>query len=135
MSLWGRKAALRGGVALIGLIAGTSAWAQTRSFDVPSENAVDSIPEFARQAGIQIVAPADQLEGVRTPAVKGSLELHAALADLLKGTNFEIASDDGQTITLKAKPKNAAQNGSTGAIETVVVTGTNIRGVDNPISP
>lgn len=98
------KAALLGGVALFVFVGKTSAWAQTRSFDIPSEDAVKAIPEFARQAGIQILVPSDQLIGVKTPRVKGSFELHAALQKLLAGTGFTITSDDGQTIALSPPP-------------------------------
>ncbi len=117
---------------------------QTRNFDVHSDAAVNAIPEFARQAGIQIVAPADQLNGVRTHEVKGSLDLHAALSALLAGTDIEIASENAQTIMLRVRPKNAEAASDQGAastatngqpIETVVVTGTNIRGAANPASP
>jgi iron complex outermembrane recepter protein len=137
------KTALHGGVAVVALTLGSAAWAQTKTFDIPAEPASDSIPEFASQAGIQIVAPGDQLKGVRTPAVKGSLELHAALTQLLAGTQLEIGSDDGQTILLRVRPKNAqaAQNegaasesGAVNSVEEVVVTGTLIKGV-TPASP
>jgi hypothetical protein len=64
-----RKAALSGGAAAMAIICASTAWAQAKSFDVPSEDAVNSIPEFARQAGVQIVAPADQLEGLKTDAL------------------------------------------------------------------
>jgi len=32
-------------------------WAQEKSFDISASDAVHAIPEFARQAGLQIVAP------------------------------------------------------------------------------
>lgn len=137
------KAVLRSGVALIALLSATQAFAQAKTFDIPSEDAVKAIPEFARQAGIQIFVPADKLKGVQTPAVIGDLDLHAALSRLLAGTGATIVSDDGQTIVLSVTPKNvqaasndgaASLNGSATALETVVVTGTNIRGVV-PASP
>ena len=78
-----------------------SAWAQQMNFDVPAIEAIKAIPEFARQAGIQIVAPADQLKGITTPAIKGAMDTRAALRKLLIGTGLEIASDDGAVITLK----------------------------------
>src|SRR5688572_25367603 len=36
------------------------AQAQTRTFNLRAQDAVRAIPEFARQAGIQILAPADE---------------------------------------------------------------------------
>src|SRR5258707_1176471 len=106
------KALLHGSVAAIGLVCGGTAWAQARTFDVPSDRAVNSIPEFARQAGLQIIAPADQLQGVKTPAIKGNIDIEVALNELLQGSGVEVASNDGVTVVLKASPKNvqAAQN-------------------------
>ncbi len=89
-----------------------AAHAQTRDFDVSAQSAVTSVPLFARQAGVQILAPTDQLTGVKTPAIKGSYEPTQALKMLLKGTPLIIASDDGATVVLKIAPKTkkAAEN-------------------------
>jgi len=76
-------------------------WAQQKQFDVPATQAVRAIPEFARQAGVQIVAPADEIRGILTPEIKGTLDVRAALKRLLVGTGLEIASDDGAIITLR----------------------------------
>jgi iron complex outermembrane receptor protein len=77
------------------------AWAQVRSFDLPPQEAVRAIPEFARQAKVAIIAPAESLEDVRTPAVKGNLEIHSALASLLGGTGLVVASEKAGAITLR----------------------------------
>ncbi|MDV6330763.1 TonB-dependent receptor [Asticcacaulis sp. 201] len=89
------------GVAVAGLGLAVPAFAQNRTFDLPAQSAVKSIPQFAQQAGIQIMAPADALAGIRTPALKGSLERQQALKQLLKGTRLVVASDDGHTVVLK----------------------------------
>lgn len=75
--------------------------AQERTFDVPAQSAVHSIPELARQAQIQIVAPAGGLEGVQTPAVVGQMAPREALRLLLQGTGLEVASDDGRVVLLQ----------------------------------
>jgi iron complex outermembrane receptor protein len=101
---------------------------------------VNSIPEFARQAGVQIVAPADRLEGLKTRAIKGIYDVRVGLGLLLRGTGLQVAADDDKTILLKAVPKSVvaapieqdvAPDGPQDApdIETVTVTGTSIRGV------
>ncbi len=128
-------------VAVVGWAADGSA--QQRNFDVPSNDAVKAIPEFARQAGIQILAPAAGLQGVRTPEIRGTLELHAALSNLLAGTPIVIAADDGQTIVLSAAKENGAPAplrlaqaeapapvplAESPALEQVLVTGSLIRG-------
>jgi iron complex outermembrane recepter protein len=114
-------------------------WAQEKSFDVPASDAVHAIPEFARQAGLQIVAPADGLKGITTPAIKGTLDARAALKRLLVGTGLEVASDDGTVITLRKVSKKSGTTSTTtdlgppaGAglaaaqLEEVVVTGSRI---------
>ncbi|MGH9564326.1 MAG: hypothetical protein ACRD3S_22965, partial [Terracidiphilus sp.] len=51
---------------VLGLSAATSVLAQSAQFDVPEQDAVTAIPEFARQANLQIIAPADKLRGIKT---------------------------------------------------------------------
>ncbi|MFT4090292.1 MAG: TonB-dependent receptor [Asticcacaulis sp.] len=91
----------------------TPGLAQSRDFDVPAREATQSIPEFARQAGIQIVASGEQLRGVKTRPVKGQMDARAALAMMLEGTGLVIASDNGNIITLrKAVRESGAGTGA-----------------------
>lgn len=82
------------------LLAGV-AQAQEREFNITAGDANATIPMFARQSGIQIIAPADRLKGVRTPAIVGNLDTRAALKQLLQSTNLVIAADDGAVVVLK----------------------------------
>ena len=84
------KGTIACGIALAALPA-TAALAEPRSIDIPSEEAAQSIPEFARQENIQIVAPVSQLHGIKTQAVSGRMELDEALRALLVGTGLEVA--------------------------------------------
>lgn len=81
----------------------TAADAQEMRFNVPSQEANKSIPEFARQARLQIIAPAAGLRGVRTQAVQGTLDAREALSALLEGTGLEIGADNGSTVALRVK--------------------------------
>ncbi len=90
------------------LVAAADAYAQQKVFNLPSADAVNTIPEFARQAGLQIIAPADQLKGVKTPAIKGQQDARAALRLLLEGTGLTIAADNGAVITLRLGNKPTA---------------------------
>src|SRR5262249_44462450 len=90
--------AARGAACAISLLVALPLAAQTVAFDIPAEDAITSIPEFARQAGLQIIAPADQLRGIRTSAVQGAMDVHAALRKLLHDTGLIVTSDDGRTI-------------------------------------
>ncbi|HEV7341229.1 MAG TPA: TonB-dependent receptor [Sphingopyxis sp.] len=95
------RTALCTGVALLGLVAATPVLAQQRSFNLAPQPAATAIPEFGRQAGVQIVAPVDALRAFRTPAISGVRDVRDALAELLRGSGLEIASDDGRVIVLR----------------------------------
>jgi len=110
-----------------------TASAQPRSINIPSEEAAKSIPEFARQENIQIVAPVSQLHGIKTPAVSGNLELEDALKALLVGTGLEVASNDGATIVLRQAsvqppPLEQSQMADAGPppSESIIVTGSRV---------
>jgi len=69
----------------LGLTAMTAAMSQTTAFDVPGQEAATAIPEFARQAGLQIIAPADKLKGVKTQSLHGAIDTRAALETVVGG--------------------------------------------------
>ena len=110
----------------------TAAAAEPRTINIPSEEAAKSIPEFARQENIQIVAPVGQLHGINTQAVSGRMEINEALGLLLVGTGLEVASNDGSTIVLR----RAASPPATRAVdaadpepplsEAIIVTGSRV---------
>lgn len=135
MAITSWKKGLIAGAALTGLLLASGAQAQARSFNLPAEDATRAIPQFAAQAGVQIVAPSAQLKGVRTRALQGQMDARAALRQLLEGTGLEIASDNGSVISLrvKADPAPKAADGPAPAATTqpadntvVVVTGSRL---------
>src|SRR5690349_11043767 len=120
------------GIALAVLPA-SPALAEPRNIDVPSEEAAKSIPEFARQENIQIIAPVSQLHGIKTPAVQGRMELDEALKTLLVGTGLEVASNDGATVVLRrvtddTADGNADERAALGSppSESIIVTGSRV---------
>lgn len=90
--------------------------AQTREFDIPEQSAVTAIPEFARQAEIQLIAPAKDLDGVRTQTLRGQFETRTALEQLLVGTPLSIASEESGIVTLKAENPAGVPGTVTGSI-------------------
>ena len=110
---------------LLGLPA--SAHAETRAFNIPAQDAASAIVAFALQADVQITAPVSRLQGVRTPAVRGAMDVRVALARLLQGTHLAVARDDGRTITLQVAPRvEAAFVPPVSNISELVVTGTRV---------
>lgn len=82
-------------------LAQTTAYAQARSFKLAAGEANQTLPAFGIQSGLEIVAPADNLDGVQTNSVIGTVDARSALLMLLKGTGLEIASDRGDIIILR----------------------------------
>jgi len=136
-----QKSVLLSCVAIAALSFSTAVWAAPQSFDLPAQEAVKAIPEFGRQAGIQVLAPADKLKGVRTAPLHGMMEMREALALLIRGAGLEVASDDGRVIVLRAAdegggatdgaatPESGEQSeAEAGKAEKVVVVGTRIPG-------
>lgn len=89
--------------------------AQQRSFDIPASDASAALPEYARQAGVQIIAPGAQLRGLRTPAVKGTMDARVALRLLLADTGLHVAAANENTITLNAQVPRSNWIASIGA--------------------
>jgi len=88
------------------IVAPIPAFAQTVSFNVPEQPAITGIPEFARQARIQIVSPAG-LQSLKTRAVKGRLSIDEGLQRLLRGTNLYVAARTGSVVSLAIRPRAA----------------------------
>lgn len=110
----------------------TDATAEPRRFDLPAQPADASIPQFARQAGLQILAPETLTRGVRTQAVSGVMEPRAGLAQLLAGTGLKVASEEGGVVILSGPDRGRFPDPATGAdegqaVEGVVVTGSTLQ--------
>ena len=101
---------------------------QTKTFDLPAEPAVKGIPDFAAQAGIQIIAPAGSLKGLQTQAVQGQVDLHAALARLIDGTGLEVASDTPSLIVLRVKTAGMPNDPQPGATQAAATQATGAAG-------
>jgi iron complex outermembrane recepter protein len=135
-----------GAAAIVASAVATPAMAQARTFKVAAQPASRGIPDFAKQAGIQILASGDVVKGKRTKAVKGSYSVEEGLRILLQGTGLVASSGNGTGIVTirraavvststeasaaQPKGKSIAEPAEANAPEDqeIVVTGTNIRG-------
>ena len=103
--------------AILSTLFASGVCAQQRTFDLPEQEAVKSIPEFARQAGIQISAPTGELHGTRTPRIQGDYDVRTALNQLIEATGLEIASDDGSMIVLRKARVPVQQESAISSVE------------------
>lgn len=120
--------------AIVAVATASPAVAQTRQFNVPAQPASRSLPAFARQGGVQILASGNVVAGRRTNAVRGEYSIEEGLRILLQGTG--LTADGGRgggIITIRSdQPRGEIEAGSAAAAsegaEELVVTGTRIRG-------
>jgi iron complex outermembrane receptor protein len=89
------------------------AQAQTKDFNVPAQSATTGIPEFARQAGIQILVSEPLVRDKKVAAVAGSHSVAEALSILLKGTGLVATTKDGATYTVAAMTSPSTQQRGT----------------------
>jgi outer membrane receptor protein involved in Fe transport len=115
-----------------------SAQAQTPAytFDIPAEPLGAALHDFARVSGQQIIFTDSLVAGKTVAPLHGKYTPDEALQRLLAGTGLVIDRSSPNGIMIQPKKEQAASNEAApvGDIETVVVTGTNIRGVQ-PASP
>ena len=84
-------------------------------FNIPAGAATHSIPEFARQAGINILASADILDGVTTNALVGTFVISEAVDRLLKGTSLIGRIGASGTVVILKRPAGTRDNASSGS--------------------
>jgi outer membrane receptor protein involved in Fe transport len=97
---YGIRSGLAASVAVVAAVTAAPVRAQPRAFNVRSLPAAQGIPEFAKQADVQILVSEAAVRGRRTAAVRGILSTEEALSRLLDKSGLRITSSDGRTYTL-----------------------------------
>ena len=123
-----------------------AAYAQTnvvRPVSIPAGDLVTALDSLARQSGAQFIYQADQLRGLRTRGVSGSLSTDDALKRLLNGSGFTVHHDasgamvivkgDGPGTPPPSRPasattpvRNGPDQASATKLQAVMVTGSRI---------
>lgn len=89
---------------------------------LPSGDALESLNEFSRQTGLQLIFAFSLVQGKKTQALDGSLPPVPALSQLLKGTGLEFSFVNERTVALvAAPPPRAASRRKAPTIERVIV--------------
>lgn len=116
-------------------IAATPAWAQAaRQYSLPASDAGDAVQTVAQQSGLQVIAPAADLAGVRTNPIKGNFSAVEALRRMFTGTGLEVVQTASGAVMIRraaaaqtARSAEGEQEGpAPAASEDVVVTGSRI---------
>jgi outer membrane receptor protein involved in Fe transport len=98
-------------LALVVAAAPAAAQAQTRAFDIPAQSLSSAVLEFSRQADVMVVLPPELAAGKRSAAVKGSLSVNAAIAQLLRRTGLRAMPNaaGGYRVAPFAEGRGAAR--------------------------
>jgi len=91
-----------GVIALAGMALGAPACAQVKQLHIPSDDAGKSIPELARQAGVQVIGPGEALHGVITPEIDGAYDVVDALKMMLRETDLTVSRSAEGVITISS---------------------------------
>lgn len=77
---------------------------EVRSISVPPGDLTAALESLAKQAGIELIYHSDELKGMRTNGVKGTLSARQAVEKLLEGTRLTLSTDTATGAMLIATP-------------------------------
>jgi outer membrane receptor protein involved in Fe transport len=140
-----KLALISSSVGVIALSAAPARAQQTaRSFDIPAQSLSSALAEFSKQSDTLIMTSREQTAGKRSRALKGNMPVNEALRRLLSGSGlrvvpnpeggFRVERNAGNRPTARTEPISPLGGDEQSESEEIVVTGTNIRGV-NPTAP
>ncbi|HVT23939.1 MAG TPA: TonB-dependent receptor [Rhizomicrobium sp.] len=116
-----------------------AASAHAQNFNIPGGDLKSALESYMKQSGIALMYPEDEVTGVHTKGVTGSLSSDEALSRLLKGTGLTtqrgpsgaIGIVQGATQSNLVEPLQLAQaTPPARAVETVTVTSSKLGGAD-----
>lgn len=90
-----------------------AAFAQTHSFNLPAQPLEQALAQFARQAGLQLAASPELLRGLQGQPVSGTLDVKAALTELLRGSGLQGRITDGLLTIERLAPQAGAAGADT----------------------
>ncbi|WP_281300705.1 MULTISPECIES: TonB-dependent receptor [unclassified Iodidimonas] len=96
---------------LLAMSAGASfAQANEKSsdFQIPTQSLSAALDEFSRQADMDVLMPADVLEGQIAKSVKGSMSAREALIQLLQGSGLDFEIDQYGTVIIRSRTAESA---------------------------
>ncbi|MBN8742451.1 MAG: TonB-dependent receptor [Xanthomonadaceae bacterium] len=79
----------------------------TETLDIPAGDLTVALDSLARQSGAQFVYSADELKGLKTGGVKGSMTAPEALEKLLRGSGHHLQRDQSGAMAIVRDPAPA----------------------------
>lgn len=109
-------------------------------YGLPAQDLATSLREVATRSGRNIIAPSELVAGRQAPAVSGPFTAEGVVRLLLTGSGLEVRRVGASLVVaqesagLGARRPAEQEDAAAATEETIVVTGTNIRGAQ-PTSP
>jgi iron complex outermembrane recepter protein len=119
----------------------------SKHFEIKAKSLADALMEFGVQSGLTVVAPTTLTTGKNASSLRGDLTPTDALGRLLKDSGLTFTRVADGTIAIQAisvsgpEQASATESGlikdsaNTSGLEEIIVTGTNISGVQNKTVP
>jgi outer membrane receptor protein involved in Fe transport len=104
-----------------------------REFHLPAQALGPALRAIAHASGLQIMMPADAVEGHQAPPLEGHYTPEQAIERLLAGSGLSATVSDG-TVIIRGRSEPSPDDGSPSVAAAIVVTGSRIRGAP-PTSP
>jgi iron complex outermembrane recepter protein len=102
-------------IALILLAWGQQANAQDnpQHYRIPAQSLNNALMQLAAEANLELVFPADNVLGLNTAGLDGTMTVNQALTRLLQGSGITYHFIDARTVALKRLPANLIKTGNT----------------------
>ena len=94
------------------LLGSSMAQAAPVALNIPSQSLASALNEFGKQANLQVLYSPDQVQGIKSHSVSGSLEPVKALETLLQGSGISYQLN-GDTVILNAPQGKGLELGAT----------------------
>jgi len=85
----------------LGLFAANRSFGGPVNFNIPAQPAPAALQAFAKQAGLEVLFPFDELKKVQSKEVKGEMEPAEALKTLLDGTGYEATRTAAKNFVVR----------------------------------
>lgn len=109
------------------------AFGEARSVDIPAKDLKSALADFIRQSGAEVIYSSDDMTGRKSNPVRGLLEPEDALNRLVPAQGLRVWHTEGGAFAIvklvDPGKKPAAPSQADDHVESVLVTGTSIRGV------
>ena len=79
----------------------------TMTFRIPAQPVPAAMAQFARQSGVQILFPYDQVRGLKTCAIDGRMTPEMALTLMIKGTGLRVSRAGANALALSTPTRPA----------------------------